>query len=352
MLIELAERAWLPDGMIRMGIKRLLSRRLAQESAGSDEQLETIKRERIEESRRGPIAVAQDAANDQHYEVPAAFYRKVLGPHLKYSSCLWETGVADLASAEEAMLRLTCERAGLVDGQQVLELGCGWGSLSLWMARQYPASRITAVSNSQTQKHWIDDRARELGLDNLCVVTADVTEFDPGRRFDRVVSVEMFEHLRNHAELMRRIAGWLLPEGRLFVHIFCHREAFYPFEDEGQANWMSRTFFTGGVMPSFDLLQRCQDSLALERSWRVNGKHYARTLEAWLQRADEHEQELAPILEATYGTGQGRRWLQRWRIFFMACSELFGYGDGEEWFVGHYLFRLPEPQHSGSHSCG
>lgn len=341
MLIELAERAWLPDALIRLGIRRLLTQRLAQERADDAMTVEQVKRDRMEVSGSGALAVAQDAANDQHYEVPAAFYQMVLGPHLKYSACLWEEGVDSLRQAEEAMLRLTCRRAELHDGQDILELGCGWGSLSLWMARQYPRSRITVVSNSASQKAWIDARASEGGLTNLQVITADVTGFDPGRQYDRVVSVEMFEHMRNHAELMRRIAGWLKPDGRLFVHIFCHRNAFYAFEDEGQGNWMSRTFFTGGVMPSYDLLSRCQDSLPLVQSWRVNGRHYSRTLEAWLDRADEAEQRLIPLLEESYGPGQGRRWLQRWRIFFMACSELFGYGEGEEWFVGHYLFRKP-----------
>lgn len=338
MLIELAEKGWLPDRLIRFGIRRLLARRLQQEHATDPREVDRLKAERIDSFRQGPIAVQQGAANDQHYEVPAAFYTRVLGPHLKYSSGLWEKGVHDLAVAEEAMLRLTCERAGLADGQDILELGCGWGSLTLWMAAQYPNSRITALSNSTGQKAWIDQRAAERGLDNLEVVTADVTEYRTERRYHRVVSVEMFEHMRNHAELMRRIAGWLLPDGKLFVHIFCHRELFYPFEDEGDASWMSKMFFTGGVMPSFDLLPRCQDSLELERAWKVNGRHYARTLEAWLHNADEREDEILAVLEGTCGSESARVWLQRWRIFFMACSELFAWGDGREWFVGHYLF--------------
>lgn len=341
MLIDMAERGWLPDALIRFGIRRLLARRLQEENAGNPESSESLKQQRINDYSGGPVAVAQDAANDQHYEVPAAFYQQVLGPHLKYSSAYWGPGVRTLAQAEEAMLSLTCEHARLEDGQDILELGCGWGSLTLWMAEQYPQSLVTAVSNSASQKSFIDDCARRRGLDNVRVITADVTMFDTQERYDRVVSVEMFEHMRNHAELIRRIRGWLRPGGKLFVHIFCHRDVFYPFEAQGKDDWMAAMFFTGGVMPSFDLLQRCQDDLPLEESWKINGNHYARTLEAWLDNADARRDDILPIIRETYGKGEAV-WLQRWRIFFMACAELFGYRDGSEWFVGHYLFRQPE----------
>jgi cyclopropane-fatty-acyl-phospholipid synthase len=344
MIINLAERGWIPDALIRLGIRRLLGRRLQQEQAGDAEARESLKKERIQIFSSGDVAVDQDAANDQHYEVPAAFYKEVLGPRLKYSSGYWGPGVESLAQAEEAMLRLTCERAQLADGQQVLELGCGWGSLTLWMAEQYPQSHITAVSNSSSQKAFIDGQAAERGLTNINVVTADATTFEPGQHFHRVVSVEMFEHMRNHQTLMNRIAGWLLPGGKLFIHIFCHREVFYAFEDQGDASWMARMFFTGGVMPSFDLLERCQQSLNLEQAWKVNGRHYARTLEAWLENADDRRSAVMPVLRETYGDRGASVWLQRWRIFFMACAELFAYGDGTEWFVGHYLFSPAEQQ--------
>ena len=341
MIIEMAERRILPDTLIRFGIRRLLGKRLENEYASLPEQVEARKVLLMNRYAEGPIAVDQQAANEQHYEVPGAFYEQVLGPWLKYSSGYWPDGVDDLATAESAMLGLTCERAELKDGQKVLELGCGWGSLSLWMAQHYPNSQITSVSNSASQRDFIMARAAERGLDNLTVITADAAAFTPPGRYDRVVSVEMFEHMRNHRALMHRIQDWLLPGGKLFVHIFCHREVFYPFEVEGEANWMGRMFFTGGVMPSFDLLPRCQDKLTLEASWQVNGNHYARSLEAWLQLTDANEKTVLPVLEETYGKGQGRIWLQRWRMFFMACAELFAYRGGEEWFVGHYLFARP-----------
>jgi len=320
--------------LVRGGIRHLLKRRLSQESGRREDQ------ERLfQELSRGPVAIAQDEANEQHYEVDSRFYDQVLGPHLKYSSGYWGDGVTDLAGAEEAMLALTGERAELANGQEILELGCGWGSLTLWMAAHYPGSRITAVSNSASQKAWITERAAERGLDNLRVITADVTVFQPERRYDRVVSVEMFEHMRNHRELMRRIHDWLNPGGKLFVHIFVHRELTYLFETQGASNWMGRYFFTGGVMPAFDWLPRCAGELALEDRWAVNGRHYGRTLEAWLAKADDHRRPLIRLLEEGYGEGEGAVWLQRWRMFFMACAELFNYGGGDEWFVGHYRFR-------------
>ena len=334
MIIRMAESGLLPDRLVRGGIRHLLKRRLSQESGRREDQ------ERLfQELSRGPVAIAQDEANEQHYEVDSRFYDQVLGPHLKYSSGYWGDGVTDLAGAEEAMLALTGERAELANGQEILELGCGWGSLTLWMAAHYPGSRITAVSNSASQKAWITERAAERGLDNLRVITADVTVFQPERRYDRVVSVEMFEHMRNHRELMRRIHDWLNPGGKLFVHIFVHRELTYLFENQGASNWMGRYFFTGGVMPAFDWLPRCAGELALEDRWAVNGRHYGRTLEAWLAKADDHRRPLIRLLEEGYGEGEGAVWLQRWRMFFMACAELFNYGGGDEWFVGHYRFR-------------
>ena len=337
MLIALAERGWIPDAWIRAGIRLLLRRRLKREEADDPERRERLKRERIEHYATSRIAVAQDAANEQHYEVPADFYRLVLGPRLKYSSAYWPRHVRGLEQAEEAMLGLTCERAQLENGQRILELGCGWGSLTLWMAQAYPDSEILALSNSGSQRAWIEERAREQGLTNVRVRTEDVAVFEPEEQFDRVVSVEMMEHMRNHGRLMERISHWLVPGGKLFVHIFCHREAFYPFEDDDQGSWMARTFFTGGVMPSFDLLSRCQEALTLEQSWRVNGRHYANTLEAWLRRGDRRRLDVIAALRDLHGD-EAERWWQRWRIFFMACAELFRYRHGEEWFVGHYRF--------------
>ncbi|EKF75550.1 hypothetical protein A11A3_01717 [Alcanivorax hongdengensis A-11-3] len=333
MMIQMAESGLLPDALVRFGIRRLLGQRLQQEQqrdnpADLQSQLQS-----------GPVAVEQDAANEQHYEVDARFYRQVLGPHLKYSSGYWPDTGSTLAEAEAAMLALTCERAELADGQDILEMGCGWGSLTLWMAEHYPGSRVTAISNSHSQREYIMARAAERGLDNLQVVTADAAVYEPDQQFDRVVSVEMFEHMRNHRELMRRIAGWLRPDGKLFVHVFCHRTLTYLFETEGEDNWMGRYFFTGGMMPAWDWLPECAaGSLREQQRWEVNGTHYGRTLEAWLEEADDKRDALIPLLNECYGQGQGKVWLQRWRMFFMACAELFNYRDGKEWFVAHYLF--------------
>jgi cyclopropane-fatty-acyl-phospholipid synthase len=338
-VIKLAESGLLPDLALRYGIRRLLRQRLAE--AGGHGDLESQQRRYyslLDEMKQGPIALRTEAANAQHYEVPTEFYLKSLGKHLKYSSCYWPQGVSGLDAAEEAMLRLSCARAQLEDGQQILELGCGWGSLSLWMAQQYPRCRVTAVSNSATQKQYILQQAGQRGLTNVSVITADMNDFGTELKFDRVVSVEMFEHMRNYEKLMGRIAGWLRPEGKLFVHIFCHRTLMYPFETEGEDNWMGRHFFTGGLMPAFDTLLHFQERLQIEQRWLVNGVHYQKTLDAWLQKTDAAKDEILKIFTATYGADQAGIWLQRWRMFYMACSELFGYNGGTEWPVAHYLF--------------
>jgi cyclopropane-fatty-acyl-phospholipid synthase len=333
--IDLCELGVVPDPLMRIGMRRLMRDRLA-----SERRLKTEAeyRARLAALRESPVAIDTDKANEQHYEVPAGFFQKVLGPHLKYSSCLFVAPETPLGEAEAAMLRLTCERAMLADGQRVLELGCGWGSLTLWMASRYPGSRITAVSNSASQREFILARAAERSLGNIEVITADANVFATERRFDRVVSVEMFEHMRNYAVLMERIGGWLDTDGKLFVHIFCHQELLYPFTTGDSYDWMAQYFFTGGLMPAEDTLTHFQEHLALEEQWRVPGTNYQLTSEAWLANLDANEEAVMDVLRATYGAAEARRWFNRWRMFFLAVAELFGYAEGTEWFVGHYRF--------------
>jgi cyclopropane-fatty-acyl-phospholipid synthase len=339
--IELCERGLVPDPLMRFGMRRLMAERLRAESVDRGEAEYEVYRRRLLELRQSPVAMHTDKANEQHYEVPAAFFHQVLGPHLKYSCCLFPTGRESLAEGEALMLELTARRADLADGQRILELGCGWGSLTLWMAARYPGSRITAVSNSASQREYILGQARERGLPNVEVITADANIFDTEERFDRVVSVEMFEHMRNYAVLMERIHRWLRPGGRLFVHIFCHRSLLYPFTTGDDYDWMARYFFTGGIMPAEDTLLYFQDHLKIEDQWRVSGTHYQRTSNLWLENQDRHRDQVLEILAGTYGPDQARRWFHRWRMFFAAVAELFGYANGTEWMVAHYRFRRP-----------
>ena len=337
--IAWAESGRLPDPLIRFGIRRLVKGRLRDERAGGELAMRARHASRLDALRESAIALDTDAANTQHYEVPAGFYECVLGKHLKYSACWWNPRTTELDAAEAAMLELYASRAELTDGQTVLDLGCGWGSLSLWLAARHPRSRITAVSNSTSQRTFIEARARNRGLENLRVVTADVNSlrFAP-HAFDRVVSIEMFEHVRNYEQLLRHIARWLKPDGRLFVHIFCHRELLYPFEVDGEDNWMGRHFFTGGLMPSIDTLCAFQRDVKLLERWLVPGTHYAKTARAWLDNLDTHRQRATAALLPLHGREDVDRAVQRWRMFFMACEEQFGYRDGAEWQVAHYRF--------------
>lgn len=329
----------LPDGAIRWGIRRLLKQRLKDERA-EDSVARALKVDQFAaELRTLPVAVETQAANDQHYEVPASFYRLCLGPRLKYSSGYYETGSETLAQAEEAMLALTCRRAELADDLEILELGCGWGSLTLWMAEKYPQARITGVSNSASQRAYIEGECAKRGLRNVRIITHDMNTFAAeAGRYDRVVSVEMFEHMKNWGELMRRISGWLKPDGKLFFHVFTHKDCAYHFAAKDGSDWMSRHFFTGGIMPSNCLASRFQEDLSLETQWEVDGRHYGQTAEHWLQNTDFHQDEVRRIFAETYGEAHARKWLAYWRIFFMACAELWNFQGGAEWMVCHYRF--------------
>ncbi|BDC50284.1 cyclopropane-fatty-acyl-phospholipid synthase [Bryobacterales bacterium F-183] len=335
-LISWMERGLLPDGLIRLGIRRLCKARLEELRAGGPKAQEAF----IASLHETPVvALETDAANRQHYEVPAEFFVKALGPHRKYSSAIWEPGTETLEQAEAAMLALTCQRADLQDGQDILELGCGWGSLSLWMAEHYPNSRILGVSNSASQKKFIDGERVRRGLHNLEIVTADMNVFTTDRRFDRVVSVEMFEHMRNYTELLRRIATFGKADAKMFIHVFSHREYCYPFEDRGASDWMARHFFTGGLMPSASLLLNFQEHWKIQQQWDLSGVHYQKTSEAWLREMDRNRSEILDLFANVYGQENAHRWFVRWRVFFMACAELFGYDEGREWGVSHYLFQ-------------
>jgi len=336
MIDSLLEKNLLPDWLIRIGIRRLLAQRLREEAARYD------RAAYVADLKTRSLAEQTAAANEQHYEVPTRFYQLCLGPRLKYSGCLYPTGREPLAQAEEAMLALYAERAQLADGQRILELGCGWGSLCLYNAEKFPRARITAISNSRTQKEFIDAEAKRRGLTNLEIITCDINTFDPApAQFDRVVSIEMFEHLKNYRLLFANISRWLKPGGLLFTHIFTHSRLSYHFVARDASDWMTRYFFTGGQMPAHDLLPQFQDDLKLVADWKINGTHYQRTAEHWLKNMDTHRAEILPLFAETYGAAHATKWWAYWRVFYMSCAELWRYRAGEEWLVSHYLFKKP-----------
>ena len=338
-LIGLAENGRLPDALVRIGIRSLLKARLQELQSCSVEDSAQQFRQFLDDFSAGPIACVPDKANEQHYEVPSEFFAQVLGIHRKYSCCYWTEETKSLDQAEAESLRRTCQHADLRNGQTILELGCGWGSLSLWMAKEYPGSQVLAISNSNSQREYILAEAKRRGLTNVDVQTCDINDFTSApNKFDRVVSVEMFEHVRNHRMLMERIASWLKVDGKLFVHVFCHHRFTYPFEETGKTSWMARYFFSGGIMPGQHLFLNYQQHLQLETQWCWDGTHYERTSNAWLERMDQNSAAVEAVLKATYGL-DWRLWQFRWRMFFMACAELFGFSKGHEWFVSHYLFQ-------------
>jgi cyclopropane-fatty-acyl-phospholipid synthase len=341
LLIKLAENGLLPDALIRLGIKRLCAQRLLEATSIGKQEMENRHSSWIDVLNKSPVALVPEKANEQHYEVPPRLFELVLGSNLKYSSGYWPQGVSTLDDSEVEMLKLTSERASLSDGQQILELGCGWGSLTFFMAKTFPNSNITAVSNSNDQRQFIEKKCEKLKIKNIKVITADMNDFSIDKVFDRVVSIEMFEHMRNYDELLKRVNGWLNQKGKLFVHIFSHEKIAYPFEDEDEGDWMAREFFSGGQMPSHRLLMSFPDKMKIEKDWRVEGTHYEKTSLSWLRKMDSNKGEVLELFSNTYGENEANKWFQRWRIFFMSCEVLFGFNKGNEWGVSHYLFKKP-----------
>jgi len=346
-LIQLTERGLFPDVLVRAGMRKLISQRLTDPDNVDGERRAQRYNAWLDQLRASPIAIETQAANQQHYEVPADFFHLHLGPRLKYSCALYPRGDETLAEAEENMFALYAERAGLRDGMRILDLGCGWGSLSLWLAEKYPRSQIVGLSNSHGQRQFIEARAQQRGLGNVRILTGNVVDFDfpcadVEIGFDRVMSIEMFEHMRNYDLLLAKIARWLKPEGRLFVHIFAHKLLSYPYEVKDETDWMTQYFFLGGIMPSENLLLNFQDQLRVERQWWVSGQHYEKTSNHWLAGMDAAKARIMPVFETTYGR-DAAIWFQRWRMFYLAVAEFFGYAGGNEWGVAHYLFapRVP-----------
>ncbi|KAJ9067604.1 hypothetical protein DSO57_1037423 [Entomophthora muscae] len=339
---SLIDNGMVPDFALRLGV-RLLSRvRLSSISQPSIEKEQETKMQYIQRLRESDIAIHTDKANEQHYEVPTGFIKACLGKRMKYSACLYPDESTTLDEAEELMLQLYCERAQVEDGMKLMDLGCGWGSLGLYMAEKYPKSSVTSLSNSRTQKEYIESIATEKCLHNIQVITGDVKDFDfeVKPEFDRILSIEMFEHMKNYRHLFDKVSSWLKPQGKLFLQVFCHHNTPYDFDTEEGHSWMARYFFTGGTMPSLDLFLYFQDQLSIESHWYVDGKHYGRTSEDWLKTLDENrELALEHLREGYGGEEEANKWFNRWRLFYLAVAETFNYGDGQIWGLGHYLFQ-------------
>ena len=338
-IISAVEKGIIPDFLIRYGIKLLLKRRLIDIKSLDCEKTDFSQMQMISRMQSSPIAINTDSANEQHYEVPQAFYKLILGSSYKYSCCHWSNEVHNLDDAEKEALDITCDRAQINNGMNVLDLGCGWGSLSLWIAEKFPECSVTSVSNSKSQHDFIHKQASLRNLNNIKVIVADMNDFKIDQKFDRIISLEMFEHMKNYQKLYHRISKWLSDDGLFLMHIFCHKSSPYDFVDKGPNDWMSRYFFTGGIMPSDDLPLFFQESLLIKHRWRWSGEHYAKTSNAWLENMDKRKAKILPIIESTYGRENMQKWWQRWRIFFMSCAELFAFNGGQEWYVNHYLFE-------------
>ncbi|XP_075484628.1 (S)-coclaurine N-methyltransferase-like isoform X2 [Primulina tabacum] len=339
LMLTSLERNLLPDPVVRRLTRILLASRLRSHYKTSAYLQLSDMLEFAHSLREMPIAIKTEMPKDQHYEVPTSFFKLVLGKHLKYSCCFFPDKSSSLEDAEKAMLELYSERSQLKDGLTVLDVGCGWGSLSLYIAQKYPNCQVTGICNSTTQKAYIEEKCRELQLQNVDIIVADISTFDIEASYDRIFSIEMFEHMKNYQDLLKKISKWMNSDSLLFIHYFCHKTFAYHFEDINEDDWITRYFFTGGTMPSANLLLYFQDDVSIVNQWLVNGKHYARTSEEWLKRMDQNSISIKPIIESTYGKDSVVKWTAYWRTFFIAVAELFGYNDGEEWMVTHFLFK-------------
>ncbi|XP_078432110.1 (S)-coclaurine N-methyltransferase-like isoform X3 [Wolffia australiana] len=338
-MVASLERNLLPDLVVRRLTRILLASRLRAEYRPSAELQLSDLLGFVDELKRMPIAVETEKPKAQHYEVPTSFFKLVLGKNLKYSCCYYPENSCTLDDAEDRMLEIYCTRAQVKDGQSILDVGCGWGSLSLFIAKKFKNCKVTGICNSATQKAHIEERCRELQLSNVNIIVADISKFEMEAAFDRVISIEMFEHMKNYKLLLKKLSSWMKEDALLFVHYFCHKNVTYHFEDINEDDWITRYFFTGGTMPSANLLLYFQDDVAVVNHWLVNGKHYAQTSEDWLKKMDENATVIRPIMESTYGRDEATKWTVYWRTFFIAVAELFGYNNGEEWMVAHFLFK-------------
>jgi len=336
-IYKLVETDFIPETIIRIVVRAMLSQKLKEEQLSTPQKKQERLMQFVEELKLSPIAIETKAANKQHYELPTSFFQLILGPNLKYSCALWNNPQDTLEQAEENMLSLYCKRAEITDGQSILDLGCGWGSMSLYLAKNYPNSKITALSNSSTQREYIENKANQLKLNNLKVITANISEYSTESKYDRIVSIEMFEHMKNYQELLRKLKIWLLPKGKLFVHIFCHKDYAYNYDSE--TDWLAEHFFSGGTMPSNDLLLYFQNDFSLSNHWVIDGEHYKKTANAWLANMKKHKKNILSIISSTYGDRETKKWWVYWKLFFIACAETWGYQKGSQWLVSHYLFE-------------
>ncbi|OIS95929.1 PREDICTED: (S)-coclaurine N-methyltransferase-like [Nicotiana attenuata] len=339
LMLSSLERNLLPDAVIRRLTRLLLAARLRSSYKPSAELQLSDLLQFVHSLREMPIAVMTEKAKSQHYELPTSFFKFVLGKHFKYSCCYFHDKSSTLVDAEKAMMELYCERSQLKDGHTILDVGCGWGSLSLYIAQKYSSCKITGICNSVTQKAHIEEQCRELQLQNVEIIVADISTFEMEGSYDRILSIEMFEHMKNYGDLLKKISRWMKPDSLLFVHYFCHKAFAYHFEDVNDDDWITRYFFSGGTMPSANLLLYFQDDVSVVNHWLVNGKHYAQTSEEWLKRMDQNKTSIKPIMESTYGKDSAVKWTVYWRTFFISVAELFGYNNGEEWMVAHFLFK-------------